>query len=1138
MAPSQLFRRMHDELGFYKSVQQDLDYRPLNWPLYEYEYSLATTTTYQSARDLSSDKSDIKEFQTSLDLAFITGGGPVDPSYREVEAESFQRDTTETDDFQKKGFTVDQLFFYKAETQKRFRSRRSSLVATSGGDGPSEQAEDDDSRSIKFESPASLGTPNDIDDGQTPPTGPANPSSAKLARTKNIIENDARRTSSSIDSETSTFRDSIFDRNSTLSTFTTTSDSGNTVPYPDSEENKATTGSTSRGKNEIERQDGGEVESQDEEETEGQDACSLGALSIPSLPTRTEDEDDAQDKMLEALDKDSMASLLGLEFLEQPVETVGYAKRGDPRSVRFFLEHLNALKQYIFDKNPSSLTDSGAADISQAFSNNMASKARDEGDDSKRTDRWLSTASLPRPETIFEDPEEPEIPVIRAQPSLQGAKNIKFLQGLDKGTMTRVLIQLQYLKQAVQTMVFMKINDFRSFEFFLANLKAFRAAIDFFERFRRTGSRSSQRPKSNNRQANLVSTWLSTLGNHWQSSETATAQNWQAVRKELPKLLKFATFASNVWTVDAATTPPHLIPFLPLRIAQRPVILNYAPTIIGSFSKPNDPMKRRIDPKRDLDDGTLRILFETYPKAKAACVLLNGRLLLLHDGSLNLENELRRRPGKFGGLDVSYAPYRQKFTAGARTSNPPKRQPPPVVTSVGTPMNVKYIYSLPNETEFHRPTIKVSAGLRLENKADPTLHVLTFPLHGFIDVFHKTVEDSKPYLQEFENQTEREDAEFTENIRDHFEFEYGYRKFGRIHKDFESTRKSTRHKDKAPDIGQLAERKLESFKHDLVLVDADGSDNMPYLEFYDDQESPVEMEWMDTTEELFMHQPIYLLGFAPEGSSRYPTNEREGNILFPSSKISDSEEGTTAPQPISPDQQLPIDDPRTFYQDFNNNFLEIAPMSWSQSAGVSSQRISNNDNDIFSEPLSRQSSSTSVSSIASLGTMEGRLFTVRPGIREYFQRSYIWRSDFERDKKTGKLRYNGKSKDGLPDLSGASGCPLAVKGKSRRTGKDIYRIFGFQNSQIEHANADQPTTEEEDWVDFVLTGNLKSYQSLYLPKEVPREWRIVWCNPNGGGTRKIEDEASKWFSSPRNKIRDLVGKAKGGLGLRDQDKIP
>ncbi|KAK6540886.1 hypothetical protein TWF694_008268 [Orbilia ellipsospora] len=1281
MAPSQFFR--HGELGSYTGPQPDVDYRPLDWP--SYEYFPRNTTTYRSTRGSFSDTSDNKKDRTTLDLAFILGGDPIEPSYREIEfppdpqsseqesniprnpsentseigsgydqnpldfthrrllhntsdpekyqatfeqiealslggdptgstyreldflipsppasendtavprylvlsdpprtslevetghyrppsdlsheashielpADSFRRSTTEIEDFDEKSFTINDLFFYKEETRKRCLSTRSSLVATEGGDGPFERIVDDKIREedriqddncidTEYTTATFSTTSSDTGGREIPPTSP-------------IAAHDPRGTTYSIDSQASTFQDSIFDRNSTSSTISITTDAS--VPLPDSnadgkQSSTALVSTGSIGKIES------ETESENGDETESQDPCSLGALDIPSPQIRIEDEDDVKGKMLETLDKDSMASVLSLQFLEQPIEPTGYTNKGDPRSVRFFLENLKAVKQYLFDKNPSSRTDNGAVDISKAFLNNMIYKAGNEVNTSKRIDSWTSTASLPRFETIFEDPEDPEIPVIssleatavQTRPSIQEAESIRFLQGLDKNTIARVLIHLQYLEQATQTMDYMRITDVRSFEFFLANLKAFRTAIDFFERFRRARPRSSRRAKPNI-QTNPIITSLSTLGNHWQSSKTATPQNWRAIRRELPKLLKFATFGLSVWTVDAATTPSYLIPFLPLRIAQKPVILNYTPIIIGSFAKQRDPMKKPIDPKRDLDDRTLRILFNIYPQAKAACVLLNGKLLLLHDGDLNLETELRRRPSKFGGLDVSYAPYRQKPTAGGRSSNAQKKQPAPrpVVTAVGTPINVTYTHTLDNETVDSRPSIGVSAGLRLENVKDTNLHVLTFALHALVDIVHRTVGNSKEHMQDFEDQTEGGEAEFTKYIQERFEFKHDFRKFGRIHKDFESSRKPIRLNGKTPDLGQMTSKKLVSFKHDLVLVEAGGSDSMPYLEFYDDQENPVEMEWMDTTEEVFMHQPIYLLGFTPKRTSQYPTSEQKGQVLFPSSKISNTEEDITVLQTINNDQQSTIqpgpayDNSRTLSPDFNSNFLDITPMSFSPSPGESSYRISGSDNGFFFEEPSRASSSTGVSTIASLGTMEGRMytkmedsvmgskmFTVLPEIREYFQRSYIWRSDFERKK--GKLQYN-KSGSGLPDLAGASGCPLAIKVKTS-TGKDKYRIFGFQNSQIEFGKTDQPETEEEDWVDGVLTGNLKTYQSLYLPAEILEKWRIVWCNPNGGSTRKQEDEAAyKWYKISRN-IKKIVDKTKGGLGLRDQDKIP
>ncbi|EPS45658.1 hypothetical protein H072_361 [Dactylellina haptotyla CBS 200.50] len=838
-------------------------------------------------------------------------------------------------------------------------------------------------------------------------------------------------------------------------------------------------------------------------ETENPEAS--GNPSIPSSQRTPSRDSDTDTKMLETLCKDSVGELLNLQLLEQPARQSKQSTWGDRRNVKTFLGGIRALKKRFIDKNPS-------IDSESVLSSNMISEIADGGD-------RLSG-------TILEDPEELDIPVDEADILHQAVPDSAKMEQFDRRDIDSVLYTLQYIDQAVETMDKMRISDSRSVGFFLANLKGFRQGVEYFHRYRRPSS--PKKPGSRGRTQQITRSWL---GSHFEKTRTANSSNWQAIKKDLPKWVGLASFTHNIWTIDASSTPTHLIPFIPLRIAQRPVVLNYSPIIFGSFSTLRDPLKTQINPRRNLNDDTLRLLFQTYPNAKAAYVLLNGTLLILHEDNLNIEKEFYRRPRTFGGLRVNYVTFRQNFTTGSthRISRSARdKTPKPVIESVGTPLHVTYTPARKgisvNQFENH----DIRAGLRLKHKKD-NLETLTFPVHGLSSIFEQTVDDLRE-TEEFERLTEKLGTQYTAFVGKHFGFSCGPNRpnFGAIHKDFEDKRKYVYRKhEKEKPIDKVIGKPL-LLMHDLGLIKAlpNEAHHMPYLILKDPDGNPVKMEWIDTLNEDLICKPIYLLGFGGNlDRSRKldsATYEESGATIFPPGAFNNPNVDTnngiqigvyknTKQQIAQPDRLSPAWEPTRQ----NPNSLEITPAASDVSLGKRSVNTaaSASDHIASSSEGPRDSGftniTTSASTVESVGAIEGTLYVPTEVsssrlLQEYFQRSYIWRSDFIGE--NGELKYKYENSDNppeLPDMRGASGCPLAIKVKEN--GTTVYKIFGFQNAELYFSPFDEPRADPAQRAEKALAGTFRTFQSLQLPEDLIAEWDI---------TKRLWKKVDKVFDQP------------------------
>ncbi|KAF3919787.1 hypothetical protein ABW20_dc0108965 [Dactylellina cionopaga] len=832
-----------------------------------------------------------------------------------------------------------------------------------------------------------------------------------------------------------------------------------------------------------------------------------------------------------------------LEYLEQAVQTMDLMKVNNPLSLNFFLENVRAIKRLVryfgLQEFGSPLEEAGinkgnipeiepqerVAFIEETEANQEVEANEDSDLETKSQELGPPTEEIVSPikEIKGDQTSNPKIKS-RLQTLISSFIKARSSQGLKHKFKSQEF--LSPIKKAegnegsnLNTRSQELVSPIEEIEKELSNLNTKPQEVVSSVAEAEADRGNNLRTKSQEHQKSEARTETSSrLGSHLIPSMIADSTNWSDLRRSLPPLFQFATFAHNVWTVDATDLPPPLVSSLPLRIAQKPVILNYVPPIFASFDCPDDPAAGNpIDAKRDLADDMLRLLFRTYPKATAACVLFNQTLLILHDDKLNLENELRQRPRKFGGLRVSYIASKQSFTTGPEYRRSTSSlfipaNPESLTRDVGFQVEVAYA---PESSEVKTTSKslawhKVGAGLRIRHKTTG-MDAITFTMHGLLNAAYNTVKTSDNHLADFEKRTRSFEREYMENIKNRFKFRFQDKKFGTIYKDFESNIKAIPN-DPSPKASKNGiDHKLFSFKHDLVLVKAlpEKSHRMPHLVFRDRTGNPVEMEWMDEKDESFILNPIYLLGFkfSARNSTKtdFTTPYTNGVVIF-SSKIPESPEilrdsgsiggqpslSETLPDALGISPQVP---------------MELEPKESSDITPISN---ATNEKTTFKNSSSETSTITEIT-----GQIMGRLYAqrslspskveklrVRSDVREYFQRSYIWRSDFTQDEH-GELKFVGDYVNGLPDIHGASGCPLAIK--VVEGDKVKYKIFGFQNTQVELENQpDEPGMDEDIRLEGALRANFRTYQSLYLPLSLTQEWEIVW-RPGQKGENKLRE---------------------------------
>jgi hypothetical protein len=182
--------------------------------------------------------------------------------------------------------------------------------------------------------------------------------------------------------------------------------------------------------------------------------------------------------------------------------------------------------------------------------------------------------------------------------------------------------------------------------------------------------------------------------------EDMDVSNWKEFRSHLPEDLRYIEFkpsiegskASPTWTFrppsDVVTTE------IPLQIKGYPVVIPVPAYPIGRIesSPPPDPLTSPIDPSIELDNETVKLIFETYDFAMGFYLLLDGSLQIIvsSDEVFNPESKLvvfsspflryggtlianvrlqvahSQRPNYFGGLEVSYVPPHMTQTSGRK----------------------------------------------------------------------------------------------------------------------------------------------------------------------------------------------------------------------------------------------------------------------------------------------------------------------------------------------------------------------------------------------------------------------------------------------------------------------------------------
>ncbi|KAK6532845.1 hypothetical protein TWF281_007016 [Arthrobotrys megalospora] len=627
----------------------------------------------------------------------------------------------------------------------------------------------------------------------------------------------------------------------------------------------------------------------------------------------------------------------------------------------------------------------------------------------------------------------------------------------------------------------------------------------------------------------------------------ANSENWREIRDSLPPVYQFAVFSHEVWTLDTTCMTSRNIKDLPIRISRRPVILNYTTPVIGSFPYHPDPAENRpIDPRRCLDDDTLRLLFRIYPGAKAACVLLNRTLIILHDGKLNRREELRTRPRKFGGLNVDYIMSKQRYTSGSiknasifhgEGDQHPRPRPK---TNVGSKVSITYDPGVNYQPEPNghpqapgtwTEGVRVGLSLRSKHKDEnKRIDVVTTSLHTLLEGADKLYR-TKPKIMGKDGPWANP-AKFADNNKDNFRFSYLNREFGKLHGHFEP-------KLDRPHID--GEQRL--LMHDIALIEArpKHSNNMPFLVFREADGTHIEMEWADPNED-FISQRIFLLGFEFESRNparglglreETPTASESGSVPLHRADFENKVMGVRQNGFIGLVKKPTQPTDSEFYAAQSSDVSLLSPLlpvvEYECSSSVASTYDDKMDIDGSSQGNGYSRGTSATASIPAREypvTVEGRMYAREQldahicesldeytRTVEYFQKAYLWRPDY---RETGR---DGQISDNLPPIGGASGCPLATK--TEKDGKTVYKIFGFQSSEIDGPQAEDPRLPEKDREQGAVFGTFRTYQSLCLPNDLRDNWEIVWdpaCPSSKGESNKNETTKSRRIRSRPTRV--------------------
>ena len=134
---------------------------------------------------------------------------------------------------------------------------------------------------------------------------------------------------------------------------------------------------------------------------------------------------------------------------------------------------------------------------------------------------------------------------------------------------------------------------------------------------------------------------------------TVTYENYQEIRKQLPKYLRlFISFRGLMWKFSHPNPPEPV----PLFIANRPVslpIYPYGPvtTVVWEPPRPADPLDHQLNPLLPLPDTVVQIALETFPGAVAFMTFFAGTFFVAYD-DFDMTEMFPLIPERFGGLMV------------------------------------------------------------------------------------------------------------------------------------------------------------------------------------------------------------------------------------------------------------------------------------------------------------------------------------------------------------------------------------------------------------------------------------------------------------------------------------------------------
>ncbi|KAK6505672.1 hypothetical protein TWF481_007565 [Arthrobotrys musiformis] len=581
----------------------------------------------------------------------------------------------------------------------------------------------------------------------------------------------------------------------------------------------------------------------------------------------------------------------------------------------------------------------------------------------------------------------------------------------------------------------------------------------------------------------------------------ATSENWRRIRAQTQ--YKDAMFSNGVWTIDTTDMFPRAISEIPARIAGRPVILNYLPAVHEPFPDYPDPMAgKQIDPREDINDETLRLLFKTYPGTRAACVYLNKTMVVLHGRKFDRRTELRERPRVFGGLKVDHALFNQIYTSS------------PLEAEIGSEKFCAEYYPGGNrDQEPEGGHHKV--GLRLRHK-DTRQEYLTTATHFLVELgeraFIKTEaiagERVNPEFNPWYNA-----EKFLNENKDSYSFYYDDEEFGKLVCHFD------------PNILSSFRGSFKRLKSDISLIGLpdETSPKMPIPVFRHSDPTkggtPCKIEWGDINDPDLINQELFLLGYKIE-------QQRPDEAVATGTGTS-FEAGAVVSTP----------------KDYENKTVKMGQTSMELGTESSTEIDRTQEERYGSSQATSQMPTTYKSLVAQV---EGKVYELVIDLTKFgpeeeiesfrprfengvhtlsvFKRAVLWRPDFGRDPDNGKLQYKrDRARIPFPSIRGASGCPLAVK--IEKKGETIYKVIAFQSSQnITSAQEDDPEEfeDKEALLRRAWHGTFRTYQATIPPKDLIDKYDIVWGPGPGGSDTMIPSQKDR---NPQTKrTRRPIGK--------------